>query len=81
MNEAELKELVLRTLFDVAPDLADEDIEPDTPFRDQFEFDSMDYLNFMIGLHEATGAEIPEADYPQLASLNGCVAYLKPRSS
>ena len=80
MNELELADLVKRALFEVAPDLEDEIIDPDTPFRDQFEFDSMDFLNFVIGLHQASGKEIPEADYPQLMSLEDCVSYLKARN-
>jgi hypothetical protein len=39
----------------------------------------MDFLNFVIALHEATRIDIPERDYPQLASLNGCIAYLGER--
>jgi acyl carrier protein len=39
----------------------------------------MDFLNFAIGLHKAFGVEIPEADYRQLATLDGCVAYLAAR--
>jgi hypothetical protein len=39
----------------------------------------MDILNWMIAIHEATGVEIPEADYPQMANLNGCVRYLRER--
>jgi len=40
------------------------------------DLDSMDFLNFMIGLHERTGIEIPELDYPQLATVERCAAYL-----
>jgi len=36
----------------------------------------LDFLNFMIGLHERTGIEIPELDYPELATVEGCAAYL-----
>ena len=79
MNKLELGELVKRALYEVAPDLEDEIIDPETPFRDQFEFDSMDFLNFVIALHQASGKEIPEADYPQLTSLNDCIAYLGER--
>jgi hypothetical protein len=43
------------------------------------DLDSRDLLNFVIALHEASGVGIPEKDYPQLASLNGCVQYLKGR--
>jgi acyl carrier protein len=38
--------------------------------------DSMDFLNFVIAVHERLGLEIPERDYPTLSSLNGCVEYL-----
>ncbi len=80
MNKPELSELVTRALYAVAPDLEGETIDPETPFRDQFEFDSMDFLNFIIELHQASGEEIAEADYPQLASLNDCVSYLKQKN-
>ena len=36
----------------------------------------MDSLNIMIGIHEATGVDIPVADYPLLNTLNACVSYL-----
>jgi hypothetical protein len=28
----------------------------------------MDILNFVVGLHSALGVEIPESDYPKLAT-------------
>jgi acyl carrier protein len=40
----------------------------------------MDFLNFIIALHEATGVDIPEADYPMLETLEGCVAYLQKKT-
>jgi acyl carrier protein len=80
MNDQEISELVKRALFEVAPDLEDEIIDPQTPFRDQFEFDSMDFLNFVIGIHQVTGVEIPEADYPQLTSLKDSISYLRARN-
>jgi acyl carrier protein len=36
----------------------------------------MDFLNFLIAVHKATGIEIPESDYPKLATLDGCVDYV-----
>jgi hypothetical protein len=36
----------------------------------------MDHLNFVIALHAALQVEIPEADYPKLATLDACVDYL-----
>ena len=36
----------------------------------------MDFLNFMIALHQAFGVDIPEPDYRKLATLDACVAYV-----
>ncbi len=79
MKDEEIKALVLQVLGDIAPEAALEQIDPAVDLREQLDLDSMDLLNLMIGIHEATGVDIPEADYPQMASLNGCVAYLRPR--
>jgi acyl carrier protein len=77
MNETELSEVVKRCLFGVAPDLEGQPIDPDETFREQFEIDSMDFLNFIIALHKATGVDLPEKDYPKLETLAGCVRYLE----
>lgn len=77
MNKSQLKLAVIEALTSVAPDVEADEIEPDVNFRDQFDFDSMDYLNFVIALHEALGVDIPEVDYPKLSSLDGSVGYLK----
>jgi acyl carrier protein len=77
MTDAELAEFVKATLIKVAPDLEEEVFTADADFREQFEVDSMDLLNFFIALHEATGIDIPERDYGKLETLSGCVAYLK----
>lgn len=71
-----LRATVLQALTAVAPDVDPNVIDPALPFREQFDFDSMDHLNFVVGLHRALGVDVPEADYPQLASLDGCVRYL-----
>jgi acyl carrier protein len=36
----------------------------------------VDFLNFVLALHERLGVDIPEVDYPKMASLDGAVAYL-----
>jgi acyl carrier protein len=81
MSDDDLAELVKKMLIGVAPDIEGEDFDPDETFRDQFEIDSMDFLNFVIALNKATGLAIPEADYPQLQSLSGAVTYLKDHSA
>jgi len=72
----EIAATVLRMLGEIAPEADLTRIKPDVSFRDQLDIDSMDFLNFVIAVHEALYVEIPEADYPKLATLNGCVEYL-----
>lgn len=76
MTPEQLTELVTNALYEVAPDLKGEPMDPKARFSEQFEFDSMDFLNFVTSLHRSTGLELPEKDYPRLASLERAVAYL-----
>jgi acyl carrier protein len=71
-----LRATVVEALLDVAPDVDPATLDAAAPFRDQFDFDSMDQLNFVVGLHRRLGVDVPETDYPQLATLDGCVAYV-----
>jgi acyl carrier protein len=71
-----LRATVIEALLDVAPDVDAATLDGARPFREQFDFDSMDQLNFVVGLHRRLGVDVPEIDYPQLATLEGCVAYL-----
>jgi acyl carrier protein len=76
MTHDEWKALVLRHLLKVAPDVSADELDPVVNFRDQFDFDSMDFLNFIISMCKELKIEIPEVDYPQLRCLDGCVDYL-----
>jgi acyl carrier protein len=75
----EIRSTVLRAIGDVAPEADLGAIDPDASLRDQLDLDSMDLLNVMIALHRLLGVDIPETDYPELATLNGAVAYLAQR--
>jgi acyl carrier protein len=79
MDRAELARRVLALVTGIAPDVEAATVIPGIDFRDQFDFDSMDTLNFAIALHRELGLDVPETDYAQLASLDKCVAYLLPR--
>jgi len=76
LTRDEITTTVLRALGEIAPEADLAAIKPDVSFRDQLDIDSMDFLNFVIAVHEALHVEIPEADYPRMSSLNGCVEYL-----
>ena len=79
MTESELRDAVLTSLGEIAPETDPATLNPATTIADQLEIDSMDFLNFVVALSERTGVEVPERDYRDLASLDGCVAYLAAR--
>jgi acyl carrier protein len=74
-----LRAQVLEVLGEIAPEVDPAALRGDVPLRDQVDLDSMDFLNLLVGVHERTGAEIPESDYPKLATLDQLVAYLAAR--
>ena len=76
MRPGEIRETVLRALGGVAPEADPAALRPDVALRDQLDIDSMDFLNFIIAVHEELGVDIPEADYPRLQTLDDLVAYL-----
>ena len=77
MKEEELRAVVIATLKTIAPEVEEGDLRPDRPLRNQVDLDSMDWLNFLIGLHEKLKVEIPEADYARLVTLGDVLDYLK----
>lgn len=77
MNRDDARALVEEKLVQIAPEIEGEEIEPATNFRDQFELDSMDFLNFITALHEATGLDFPQEDYDKLWTVDGCVEYIR----
>lgn len=77
MNEQAIRDTVFRTLRGIAPEINPADLIPDRPLRDQVDLDSMDWLNFIVGLHEALKVDIPESDYRKLYTLDDLVGYLQ----
>lgn len=78
-SDAELSKILLATLSRVAPDADAAALSPDADLRAELEIDSIDVLNWAIALHEATGVDVPERDYPELSTLARGVAYLRRR--
>jgi acyl carrier protein len=60
----------------IAPEADIDDVREDETIQEALDLDSIDFLQFVTGLAEATGFEIPERDYSQLSTVDGCVAYL-----
>lgn len=62
----------------IAPDEDLDGLKTDVRLRDQIELDSMDFLDIVMELRKRYGVQVPEEDYKELATLDGCVAYLAP---
>lgn len=75
-REQELRQVMISALTEVAPEVDPSAIDPDIELAEELDIDSMDFLNVVVAIHEQTGIEIPERDYPKLSTLNAAVAYL-----
>jgi acyl carrier protein len=78
MTATKIKEAILDILSDIAPDEDLSDLKEDVAFRDQLELDSMDFLDIVMELRKRYRIQIPEEDYPELASMSRTVKYLEP---
>jgi len=79
MTSAEIEAAILDILADIAPDEDLSGLDANVPFRDQIELDSMDFLDIIMELRKRYRVQIPEEDYPALASMASSVEYLLPR--
>ena len=77
MNRTEIEAVVADVLGGIAPDADLSTVDPQAVLREALDLDSMDLLSVYTALHGRLGIEIPEADYPQLATLDGLVAYVQ----
>jgi acyl carrier protein len=80
-SESEIRAVVLELLAHVAPESDPTTLDPDASIQDQLDIDSIDFLNFIMSVHERTGIDIPERDYTKVATVNDCVRYLAGKSS
>ena len=68
--------LLGRLLSRIAPEVDLDEVDPAAPLQEALDLDSMDFLNLVTALYEETGIDVPERDYPALASVTGFVAYV-----
>lgn len=79
MTSEDIRKTVVEALTRIAPEIDPASIEPGASFRDQLDLDSMDFLNFVLAVHDRLGVDISESDYPRLSTLDGAVTYLADR--
>jgi acyl carrier protein len=76
MTVDDARALLGRLLRRIAPEVDLDEIDPDTPLQESVDLDSMDFLNLVTALHDETGIDVPERDYPLLSTVAGFTAYV-----
>ena len=79
MTPENVKEIVINIINEIAPDEDTANLKSEINLRDQMDLDSMDFLDIVMELRKQHGIEVPEEDYPKLASLDSCAQYLTPK--
>jgi acyl carrier protein len=76
---ADVRQIVIDIISDIAPDEDVSALDDAKSLREQLDLDSMDFLDIVMELRKRHRVEVPQEDYPKLASLESCVAYLGPK--
>jgi len=79
MSRDEIKDVLLEIIADIDEEADFAGLDADAPLRDQLELDSMDFLDIVMELRKRYKLQIPEEEYPQLATLTSCINYLEPK--
>jgi acyl carrier protein len=81
MTSDDARVLLRRLLHAVAPEVDLDEIDPAEPLQEAAELDSMDFLNLVTALYDETGIDVPERDYPFIATIDGFVVYVTAASA
>ena len=81
MNQEAARAVVRDVLGQIAPEADLDAIDGSVQLQDELDLDSINFLDLMVGIHERTGVDVPERDYPLVATLDGCVSYLTSHAS
>jgi len=76
-DAATIDATVRALLSELAPEADLGKLDPAADFRQALDIDSFAFLQFVVGLHDRLGIDVPESDYPRVRTLAGCRAYLE----
>ena len=77
MTDAEIRTAMAAVLRGIAPEADLSEVGPQENLREAIDLDSIDFLHFLVGLHEETGVEIPESDYNKLTTPARIIEYIQ----
>jgi len=79
MTKRDIETSLLNIISEIVPDEDLSNLDGDGRIRDQIELDSMDFLDIVMELKKRHKIEVPQEDYPKLATLKSCIEYLGPK--
>ena len=80
MTEDDARTAVRAAIALIAPEIDESDLDENARLRQDLELDSFDFLRLVETLAAATGVDIPESDYTQVATVTGLIAYVASHS-
>lgn len=79
MTTEEIKQTIIEQILMIAPDIEEEEIEPNENLQRSLEIDSFDFLKVLTALNEELGVDVPETDYARVDTLEHMADYFKAR--
>jgi acyl carrier protein len=79
MTDEDIRKIIFTELSARAPETDPASLAPTANVRETLDIDSYDFLQFLIGLSEKLGVEVPEKDYAKFTTIDGMVRYLEAR--
>ncbi len=79
MTKEEISGAIVGIIEDILPEGDCSGLDAGQKLREQLDLDSMDFLDIVMELRKQYGVEVPEEDYPRLATLDSCIEYLEPK--
>lgn len=77
MKEQDARAAVRAAIGKVAPDVELAETDEESRLRQDLELDSLDFLRLIETIDTETGVDIPERDYPAVATVKGLISYLE----
>ncbi len=75
-TRADIRAGVVAELTAIAPEIDEADISDTELLRDQVDLDSMDWLNFLVRLHQRFEVDIPESHYASLRTVDDLTEFI-----
>lgn len=81
VKKQNVHDVIVTLLAQIAPEAELDTLDPNADLREALDIDSYDYLNFIVGISDQLGIDVPESDYAKLDTLAGCERYLVSKES